>query len=1437
MYLDFITDIAKVGDRIKIICSGGSYVGTIVRFSAEMIAIRDDEGTIIIKSDRDIDGGIELQENTSHSDGERMQITPDSSSASDLDSTEVQDATSKTTSSACLDLFDSIYQAARIDLDARTISNGSISSRYDLVDKKEIPILLDTGEIVGVTKWRMAGYSQTNCTEGRRVFVISAPFVSALEMTYEELRDQFYKSVGNGRTVILYSIQKALLNTPEFHICQGEIKRLKSLISQLDKEYGYSKNAKSIASITEKEEDLLEEYVKKVIAEEDTDSPLSDAKIRSQFAAIYGKSYKTKIIRGIRERLGIPDKQTRSKKPDVESSESSKNEITPTCEITKYFSAHHNGAASSKEYPEIRFLDDVVEPSLLAELQSFHKGSSPIPAVASVSKIGQFYYATFLVKPASIEQMKEYSDAFKLASKTDVANALDQYIGSIDSDEEVVQEKQESLPDLLAYARRQRLIHNYDISEKSFLSLIENNYSLDAVVKELASMYQEIGKIDKGIEVMEQYFDKMNDKLKAYNFISNLYAAVNEIDKALDALNKSVILCDNDSQRSKLYYNIALLYIKKSDNQSAIKALEDSVRFNPNNKAAAKLLKYRQTTEGKQRLIKKVDKLLNFKAEELIEYDIANNGVNDRLALSEDTTNYLLTIKQLRNSGNDNSDEYKDSIIKYAMHKGLDLIRSDSAISGRDYLYAACKQELNESKIKNECLYLASFYPLQIVQLVYDKDPSISIKELLEIIKPLDDDSLFYGILKLISSTKVSKRLIRALYEHELWNPWILERLGLSEVTLPEKYVDVIQKKALLENSSRDSYISSLDLMMKENDIEEIYKSLTQLENTPFISEIDIQFSKSAIEVADRVMQLRSVVSYDNADDISSAIEKKISSIQEQIAAFPTEIACCKISPLLLRISDICHKHMERLVDSKVPIVTIRPICDATVLPGNVCRVQIQVSNMEGRMKILAGSLFVKSINGSTVDPKLYTKLLNDTLQGGSKQYFQFDIPVSDADIAKGELNPLSIGFNYETNELTKDTTSQDLQVRIGHPEQFVRIPNPYSEFAHANTVEDDSMFKGRETTIREICDNVVNSKKCYAIYGQKRSGKSSVLFHIAKKLTSENKALAVHFSIGQNILGDRDNDNTVLNNLYYLFLKEIENALKRKDKSIYREVFGYGIKWDDIKDNPEVQFRDRLDLIIDTIQERYSFETNKIVLLIDEYTYLYSFIKQKLITPQFMIKMKALIENNYFTVVVAGHDAMPKFYDEFKNEFRIFDPYKLDYIDEKSARELIEDPIRNSDGTSRYQKEAVDRIVELTACSPFYIQIICDEIVRYANQNQHLQITVIDVESVLTKLVTNQGSISFGDFDNLVSSGDGKLDPEEVKKTYRVLQEIAVRTRKIEYCRQKDINVFGISEDNRIISDLIKRDVVVEDKQYVGEKRIKIKVELFKEWINNNED
>ena len=169
MYLDFITDIAKIGDRITIKCASGNYTGNIIRLTSEMIAIKDDNGTIIVKADSDIDGGVELI-NTDINNGTDGRIESDQLSHPN----ENTGALSKSPVNNCLDLFDSLINNSGVSLDSMTISNGSIIESTTLsLAKDEFAVLLDSGEEVPMKKWSIAGYKQSECADGDRIYVNS----------------------------------------------------------------------------------------------------------------------------------------------------------------------------------------------------------------------------------------------------------------------------------------------------------------------------------------------------------------------------------------------------------------------------------------------------------------------------------------------------------------------------------------------------------------------------------------------------------------------------------------------------------------------------------------------------------------------------------------------------------------------------------------------------------------------------------------------------------------------------------------------------------------------------------------------------------------------------------------------------------------------------------------------------------------------------------------------------------------------------------------------------------------------------------------------------------------------------------------------------------------------------------------------------------------
>src|SRR5690606_32012305 len=127
------------------------------------------------------------------------------------------------------------------------------------------------------------------------------------------------------------------------------------------------------------------------------------------------------------------------------------------------------------------------------------------------------------------------------------------------------------------------------------------------------------------------------------------------------------------------------------------------------------------------------------------------------------------------------------------------------------------------------------------------------------------------------------------------------------------------------------------------------------------------------------------------------------------------------------------------------------------------------------------------------------TDSFNQNLRGGAEPLIaKFIIGLNDDVIRQGATD-VKIRCSYRelvTNEARM--LEKDLSVSFYDSSKFQNILNPYAEHAKSNIVENPSMFKGRDELINRVCDTIISSKsKGYVIYGQKRSGKSSVLWHL----------------------------------------------------------------------------------------------------------------------------------------------------------------------------------------------------------------------------------------------------------------------------------------------------------------------------------------------------
>ena len=432
---------------------------------------------------------------------------------------------------------------------------------------------------------------------------------------------------------------------------------------------------------------------------------------------------------------------------------------------------------------------------------------------------------------------------------------------------------------------------------------------------------------------------------------------------------------------------------------------------------------------------------------------------------------------------------------------------------------------------------------------------------------------------------------------------------------------------------------------------------------------------------------------------------------------------------------------------------------------------------------------------------------------------------------------------NTESSESVPDqievsslqTQIQNQQNLLYSEDEFEKIENPYATYAEGGIVGDAEMFFGREELIQNISQAIRESRtqsKSVIVFGQKRSGKSSILYHLNKALEKDKDLLILDLGNMSTLL-DQDAQTSLLHQFLNGILRGLERAIRRKQREGFsplelaipgREFYNHPAPLQLFEDT-FVKLKD----LTDNQTGQEDWRGIRVVLLIDEFQYIYDPIIEGKIPDSFMQNWKALLQANYFSAVLVGQDVMPKFKLRFPNEFGTTQDERVTYLNELDATKLIEDPIRigGRQGESRYREQATERILELTAGSPFYIQIICNRLVEYMNVKHAGLVTEADVETVKNELIDGVNALGFDKFDNLINSGDTSPDAIPDEDARNVLKTIADNSSKTDLCHRDKIDCETHLPVDTILDDLEKRDVVERrDQSY------RIQVGLFKEWL-----
>ncbi len=544
-----------------------------------------------------------------------------------------------------------------------------------------------------------------------------------------------------------------------------------------------------------------------------------------------------------------------------------------------------------------------------------------------------------------------------------------------------------------------------------------------------------------------------------------------------------------------------------------------------------------------------------------------------------------------------------------------------------------------------------------------------------------------------------------------------------------------------------------------------------------------------------------------------ASIGVALDSLRESIESQPTRLSLECILPLTMAMKQSMEENFAEFKAELRPAIELKNVIegDSYVLDGGEIDVRIELASRKGGCPIESLELRAVEEAGLTFREAAF---FPDILRGGERCEFELRIKPSPQQIAD-EVFDLGLSLKHTSWPGTPGTYEEKVPIRLVQKAEFEPIQNHYAPYSTGTPIEDkdDQMFKGREALLARIVEVLSTGQlgQCFALHGQKRSGKTSVLNKL--KLRFEHPCLAVSVTVGAF-------DTSTPQNFYRLVLDEVRLTLERRHP-------GLDLSWwpDDrmILDDTMLTFQRTLRLIPGRLAE-IGFHDAKLILLVDEFTYLHEYIRQEILDANFMRGWKAMLQMELFSAVVFGQDTMPEFIRHYPNEFGALKEERLTYLTKEEAAALADQPIW-LDGKSRYRGRALERLLELTAGSPFFLQIMCNELVLHINARRSPWASEADVEAVLRKLTFNREALPLERFDPLISAA-GEVVALACKETYlTILRDIANYTGRAGALLSELPNI-----DNReaIIDDMLRRQVISRDENG----RLNIVVKLFEAWL-----
>jgi len=581
-------------------------------------------------------------------------------------------------------------------------------------------------------------------------------------------------------------------------------------------------------------------------------------------------------------------------------------------------------------------------------------------------------------------------------------------------------------------------------------------------------------------------------------------------------------------------------------------------------------------------------------------------------------------------------------------------------------------------------------------------------------------------------------------------------------------------------------------------------------------------------ELIKKIISALPVYMGDSFEARSSSLRTSKKQFDEIIAVIndsPTVVAYDNFLPHLVKISHNIENEIQRMHNEQPPDISI--VCSEKItFNGPEKYITVSISNNETSQR--AENICITSKSGIIAQDKqseirsLYggntekreVKLLLDQVNAQELKVVDIDFVV--------QYEYLDISFVRIKGELVKTHPASIMR------SEFHKVKNPFSG-KDGQPMQDDDLFVGRFALIDKLTKSLryndrFNYGHIHALYGQTRSGKSSILFHSKKKICEVYKSSVIIADCG-NIDSCTSSTAALLSSIAYGIIKGIKDTVDfEKDKLNKLEELEANIL---NKPNHAENYFKRFN---DEIASISLLKDKLILLIIDEFTDIHDKIKQGKISSDFMKIWKELFQKYKYSALIAAQENIIDFRSEFPNEFGVMELEHVTYLrKEDCVTDLIEKHL-SIDGKTIFDEQASKHLYELSHGSPYLTVKLCNLIAEYFNRKQLSRITKSFIDIFLEEeIYSGPQKIDITVFEPQIND---RAQKEVYGDNLKLLCSVAKLTKEDGRIRFDKIAVEGLPEEQikKLVERLTVRDVLEKNKNEYS-----IKVLLLKEWLLRN--